>query len=110
MGFRFPDAWQSNLPVTGCGKDTVINLMFGVSKADGKIKTLVLAPGTTATSALLQRDAFRYAAEGFRSRVKDCATPIVINTHFESYGVKDPPMAIQDLRQDKSALGGRLGP
>jgi hypothetical protein len=92
-GIPVTGQWQSSLPVTGCGKDTVINLMFGVSKADGKIKTLVLAPGTTVTSMLLQREAFRYAADGFKSLAKDCATPVVINTRFESYGVKDPPTA-----------------
>ena len=92
-GVPISGEWLSNLPVAGCGKDTVINLMFGVSKADGKIKTLVLAPGTTATTALLQRDTFRYAADAFKSRAKDCGAPIVINTRFESYGVKDPPTA-----------------
>jgi hypothetical protein len=85
--------WTSNLPVTGCGKDTVINLMFGVSKTNGKIKTLVLAPGTTATSMDLQRDAFRYVADAFRSRAKACDSPMVINTRFESFGVKNPPTA-----------------
>ena len=67
--------------------------MFGVSKADSKIKTLVLAPGTTATSLLLQRHAFAYVAEAFRSQAKGCAAPVLINTRFESYGVKDPPTA-----------------
>jgi hypothetical protein len=103
-GIPLSGEWMSRLPVAGCGNDTVINLLFSASSADGKIRTLVLAPGTTIASPPLQQDALSRANAGFESRARDCPTSILTNTRFEGFGIKDPPVP------DPGPNAGRMRP
>jgi hypothetical protein len=80
--------WKEELPIAGCGNDTVLNMYFFAGN-DGKIKALVGFPGFTRADLTLQRDALKYAYLGARSKATACEHFDVKHTQFEGFGLPD---------------------
>lgn len=83
-------AWKQTLPVSGCGRDTILNFYFAVY-GRGRINTVIGAPGTTHADPVLQQGAWKYAAMGAGGLAKDCKRFDIENTTFEGYGFAKPP-------------------
>lgn len=86
-------AWKVEMPISGCGNDTVLNLYFFVAKDGVKINTAIGFPGSTHANLILQNDAVRYARIGASLRLKECKQFEVKNTRFEAFGLTVPPTA-----------------
>ena len=81
--------WVSRNPVKGCGNDTDLNIRF-LFDDQGALRTQILLPGETQGNPKLQKDALMFALLGAGAKAPDCKLLQVINTAFESYGLKNP--------------------
>ena len=81
--------WVNRIPVKGCGNDTTLNIRF-LFDDQGALRTQVLLPGETQGDLKLQNDALMFALLSAGTIVPDCKLLQVINTAFESYGLKNP--------------------
>jgi hypothetical protein len=68
-GYPNGGAWKQTFPVSGCGNDTILNLIS--SLAPTKVNTAIGIPGTTLADPILQRDAVQYANIGSSLAAKD---------------------------------------
>jgi len=90
-GYPTAGFWLQKFPVSGCGNDTVLNFYFQATR-DEKVNTIVGLPGTTLADLVLQQDAKTYA--GVALSAHGCKGGAQVkNTHFEGFGVPNPPIA-----------------
>jgi hypothetical protein len=94
-------AWRMHIPVSGCGNDTSLNIVFS-AKPGKYINYTVMLPGDTRADTTLQRDAVMYALAGAKLVAKDCETIEITNTKFDGFGLTKPPspgpVAAEDSR------------
>lgn len=84
-------AWKSEIPITGCGDDTVVNLFFVVQPDGVKIKTVIGVRGWTRTHPDLQDTATNFAGRAAAASVPGCKQIDVINTKLSNTPLPEFP-------------------
>ena len=82
-------SWRQSLTARGCGNDTVVNFFF-YGTPDGRVITVVGAPGTTRADLMQQRDARTYTVVAHETVARGCSETETVNTRFEGFGSKPP--------------------
>ncbi len=78
-------AWWGHYPVSGCGAERIINILFRAEPSG--VRFLVTLPGRTRANIVLQRDGLTYAFIGAGTKVRDCKTMEVADTAFDGFGL-----------------------
>ena len=78
-------AWWGHYPVSGCGAERIINILFRAEPSG--VRFLVTLPGRTRANVVLQRDGLTYAFVGAGTKVRDCKDMEVADTAFDGFGL-----------------------
>jgi hypothetical protein len=97
-------AWRQEIPISGCGNRTVLNLYFFVAQ-DGKLATINSAPGTTRADYNQQADALFQARTGAATIVKECETFAVRTTRFVAYQEATGTARVRPWREIWTMIG-----
>jgi hypothetical protein len=80
--------WKQEIPVSGCGSDTVLN--FYVSMINKAMNIAIGTAGTTRVDLKSQSGTRKIAESGASRIVKNCQKFEVKTTKFESFGLASP--------------------
>jgi hypothetical protein len=78
-------AWWGHYPVSGCGMERTINILFRAEPSG--VRFLVTLPGHTRANVVLQRDGLTYAFIGAGTKARDCKDMEVADTAFDGFGL-----------------------